>query len=136
MSHRTRFTGHGGLDSLACSAEASSGTILFGGYDFNQVIGNIQLLDMLPDDDGVHREYLSQWTYLALTNNIDLGNAPIKICESGFQAPALFDSGTTLTYIPGSQLNSLSSYLNIDNYQIPCDVRTWARWSTVRLRLA
>ncbi|KAH9826953.1 acid protease [Teratosphaeria destructans] len=111
------------LDDL----QASTGTILFGGYDTGKFDGNLTILEIQEDPDyGVIDGFYVAFTSLTFTNS----TKSIALTSEGLSEglPALLDSGTSLTYVPTEMYTELANhfgaYTNDSNQQVlvPCDI--------------
>ncbi|EPS38171.1 hypothetical protein H072_8098 [Dactylellina haptotyla CBS 200.50] len=80
--------------------DAATGNILFGGYDTAKFDGDLALLKIQPDENGVVSSFIVAWTGFSITTEND---GEVQLTTSNFAQPAYLDSGTTLTVLP-SQL--------------------------------
>ncbi|KAF2768167.1 acid protease [Teratosphaeria nubilosa] len=111
------------LDDL----QASTGTILFGGYDTGKFDGNLTILEVQEDPGyNVIDSFYVAFTSLTFTN----ATKSIALMSEGLSEglQALLDSGTSLTYIPTEMYTELANhfgaYTNETNQQVlvPCDL--------------
>lgn len=93
------------------SPSATSGSVIFGGYDTNKVTGNFPTLPVTS----------SRELSIALASVVANGKTiPVA-------GPALLDSGTTLTYLPTTAFNAVGTALggtynsNLEAYTISCN---------------
>ncbi|KAK4938437.1 hypothetical protein LTR66_015095 [Elasticomyces elasticus] len=93
------------LDDLA----ANTGTILFGGVDTSKYVGSLISLPIQTDgNSGLKTSFTVAWTGLSLSGegqNVDLAPSSAQ--------PAIFDSGTTLTYLPDDIANQIFNALGV-----------------------
>ncbi|KAK3367628.1 aspartic peptidase domain-containing protein [Podospora didyma] len=78
--------------------ESATGTILFGGLDTEKFTGTLKSLPLIPDKTtNTTREFVVNLTSVAVANKDRTITA-----SNPAAVPVLLDSGTTLTYLPGS----------------------------------
>ncbi|CAJ2510049.1 Uu.00g059490.m01.CDS01 [Anthostomella pinea] len=82
--------------------DANEGSILFGGVDTAKYTGSLQTLP-IQADNGVHSEFL-----ITLTS-VQLGDTAIATDEA---LAVLLDSGSSLTYLPDTMVESIYEQLN------------------------
>ena len=101
------------LDDL----EADTGTVLFGGYDSDKYTGDLVALEIQPDaQSGNITSMTVVWSSLSVT---DPNSGTTFLTSDGFAAPAVLDSGTTLTTLPQDMYDSLAEFagaVNSDTY--------------------
>jgi len=88
--------------------DANTGTILFGGVDTHQYHGELQTLP-IQREDGQYLEFIIALTGLSRTSSSDstphaYGPLPIAV---------LLDSGSSLSYLPDSLVNSIYNDLKV-----------------------
>ena len=88
--------------------DANTGTILFGGVDTDQFHGQLQTLP-IQQEDGQYSEFIIALTGLSRTSSSDsnphaYGPLPIAV---------LLDSGSSLSYLPDSLVNSIYEDLKV-----------------------
>ena len=114
------------LDDL----EASTGSIIFGGLDSDKFHGNLLELPIIPttlsNGTKAYSAFSVDMTGFSLTGQ--QGNTT-SFTTSAFQASAILDSGTTLTYVPDTLANNLYNLLNAyqdgnGNVYVDCNLRT------------
>ena len=93
--------------------DSPSGTILFGGYDTAKFSGNLIALQIQPD---LHSNTITSmtvaWTSLSLTDPI---TGTQLLTYPTFIAPAILDSGTTLTGLPTALYAQLAAFAGVVN---------------------
>lgn len=110
------------------SAASSTGSILFGGYDSDKFTGELTTLDIQPDaSSGNITSMTVAWTALALN---DPTNGTTLLTPDGFAAPAVLDSGTTLTILPADIANAvftLAGAVPSDQFGplVPCNLSSY-----------
>ena len=110
------------FNSPKCSATnlvltaASSGEIIFGGYDPTKYSGD--LVD-LPIVQGSGNGFYVTWQSLSIT---DSSGTTTQITDSSLPAAALLDSGNSLIRIPSSFYAQVASYFNVTNNAIDCGI--------------
>jgi hypothetical protein len=87
-----------------------SGSILFGGIDTDKFIGPLEILPIYKPQGGNYSSFEVNFTSLAVTftNGTQL-SLPATILEH--PAPAVLDSGTTLSYLPDEMTQPIYSAL-------------------------
>ena len=93
--------------------ESSTGTILFGGYDHDKYIGDLNTLPIQPSGktNKVDTMFV-EWTSLCIhTPGFDLSITP----PNNFSANAVLDSGTTLTGLPTCIFSDVATYFGAAN---------------------
>ncbi|KAJ9647492.1 hypothetical protein H2204_000121 [Knufia peltigerae] len=101
------------LDDLA----ASTGTILFGGYDPSKFQGSLTMMPTLPDptkSDGVISSFLVSMISLGAMYN----GKTTTFTSSTFNGAALLDSGTTNIFVPSAIYAELANYFGADENQV------------------
>lgn len=110
--------------------DSLTGAILFGGVDTSKYNGDLIALPMVgfnPNDFGEVNELAIEMTSVGIT---DANGEMTTISDSDFIAPALLDSGTTITYLPSSLaqpiLEAAGAVMdpNIFTPQVPCNLST------------
>lgn len=90
---------------------SDSGTVLFGGYDTEKYSGSLSVLQIQPDSQsGNITSFTVAWTSLSVT---DPSSGTTALTGSSFAAPAVLDSGTTLTGIPTDLYNQLKQFSGV-----------------------
>ncbi|MCJ1244538.1 hypothetical protein MMC30_001736 [Trapelia coarctata] len=90
---------------------SSSGTILFGGYDTAKFTGDLTALQIQPDSQSGNITSMTvAWTSLSLT---DPSSGTTTLTTSDFIAPAILDSGTTLTGLPTALYEPLAAFAGV-----------------------
>jgi len=84
-----------------------SGTILFGGIDTDKFIGPLNHLDILKTTRGQYTAFAVAMSSLTVTNSKGQTNS------AGAAIPAILDSGTTLSYLPGDMTTNVFTSLNV-----------------------
>jgi len=111
------------LDDL----EASTGAILFGGYDTAKYTGDLTLLDIQPDaETGTLSTFTVVWSLLAVTD----ASGTTTVSGADFPLPAVLDSGTTLTIVPSDIFDELANYFGAEQNEeygplVDCNISTW-----------
>lgn len=106
------------------SAEAQSGSILFGAIDHAKYSGNLATLDIVKiDDSGASTD--SAVAFFVDLNGISSGDSNHLVTDS---YPALLDSGTTLIYAPKSVATKIGETYgkyesSIGGYVTSCDTQ-------------
>lgn len=92
------------------SSDASRGTILFGGIDHAKYSGDLQLLPVINTlrDYGYNSPIRLEITLSGITIPTDNDNTAVITTVT---APALLDSGTTLSYVPDAVLIKIGEAL-------------------------
>ena len=90
------------------STEASTGTILFGGYDTTKFSGSLTTLPIVPNDGG-YNVLQVDWSSLSLTDQ----SGTTTYTADGFSETSTLDSGTTLSKVPSDVFASLIQYFNL-----------------------
>jgi hypothetical protein len=90
------------------STEASTGTILFGGYDKSKYTGDLATLPIVPNGD-VYDVLQVDWSSLSLTDQ----SGTTTYTADGFSETVVLDSGTSITRVPSDAFASLSQYFNL-----------------------
>ncbi|KAK4102275.1 acid protease, partial [Parathielavia hyrcaniae] len=87
-----------------------SGSILFGGIDTDKFIGPLEILPLHKPPGGEYSSFEVNFTSVAIsyTNGTRL-SIPTAILD--YPAPAVLDSGTTLSYLPDEMAQSIYSAL-------------------------
>ena len=112
------------LDDL----EASTGSIIFGGYDTDKYHGTLYQLPIVQEGaqngSNLYVEFGVTQTGLSITNQSGITTT---ITNSTYSTPAILDSGTALAYLPGdltadivSALNGLDDTANSGNIYVDC----------------
>ncbi|KAL1959964.1 hypothetical protein VTO42DRAFT_632 [Malbranchea cinnamomea] len=105
--------------------EANTGEILFGGVNAAKFHGTLQTLPIIRGQDGIYRELSIAMTGLALNDSGSIR----QFGRRAFPIPALLDTGSTLTYLPGSIVEEIFDVFDVEYDEnfgagfIPCD---WA----------
>jgi hypothetical protein len=108
------------------SAEASTGTILFGGYDRSKYSGDLATLPIVPNGD-VYSVLQVDWSSLSLTDQ----SGTTTYTADGFSETVILDSGTTITRVPSDVFASLNQYFNLQaesasdgstTYYVDCNI--------------
>ncbi|KAH9838911.1 Aspartic peptidase, putative yapsin [Teratosphaeria destructans] len=109
------------LDDL----EASTGTILFGGYDTSKYSGNLTALPIQTDSQTETVDSFSVvWSLLGVTDS----SGTTAIGGSALPVAAVLDSGTTLTVVPKGIFTELAQYFGASysrsagGYFVPCNL--------------
>ena len=112
------------LDDL----EASTGTVLFGGYDTAKFHEPLTVLDIQVDSQsGIIDSFTVVWSFLGVTDS----KGTTLVNTGSFPLPAVLDSGTTLTVVPAGIFQQLATYFNATNeganegYLVPCSNANW-----------
>ena len=87
--------------------DSPTGTILFGGYDTSEYLGELALLPVQPGRTGAYTDLRVSWSGLTLTD--DAGTYSLRDSASSPQ-PAILDSGSSLTYLPAALFEQLAAY--------------------------
>ncbi|KAK4137042.1 acid protease [Trichocladium antarcticum] len=87
-----------------------SGTILFGGIDTDKFIGPLQILPLHRPDGGNYSSFEVNFTSVSVTytNGTRL---EVHTAMLDHPAPAVLDSGTTLSYLPDQMATALNTAL-------------------------
>lgn len=112
------------LDDL----EASTGSIIFGGYDTDKYHGTLYQLPIVQEaaqnGSNLYVEFGVTQTGFSITNQSGITTT---ITNSTYSTPAILDSGTALAYLPGdltadivSALNGLDDTANSGNIYVDC----------------
>lgn len=103
--------------------EASTGSILFGGVNTEKFIGELATLP-IQRENGQYVEFIIALTGLALSN----GSTSNTYRSDSLPAAVLLDSGSSLTYLPDSLVQSIYNDLEV-NYDsssgtgyVPCSM--------------
>ncbi|KXX78335.1 putative aspartic-type endopeptidase opsB [Madurella mycetomatis] len=81
-------------------ASAQSGTILFGGIDTEKFIGELQSIDVIPNNQtGLYDHFTVALTSVTATSDSGITNL---LASDSSPIEIILDSGTTLTYLPES----------------------------------
>lgn len=99
------------------SSAASTGTILFGGYDPSKFQGSLTTMPTLPDptkSDGVISSFLVSMISLGAMYN----GKTTTFTSSTFNGAALLDSGTTNIFVPSAIYAELANYFGADENQV------------------
>ena len=87
--------------------------MLFGGYDTEKYTGDLSVLQIQPDSQsGNITSFTVAWTSLSVT---DPSSGTTTLTTDSFAAPAVLDSGTTLTGLPTDLYNQLAQYSDVVN---------------------
>lgn len=88
--------------------DSTSGSVLFGGVDTSKFSGNLAILKTIPPENQTKpREFLVTLDSVDVSVNGKNTNALDKTRQ------VMFDSGSTLTYLPGESYNTLMSALGL-----------------------
>ena len=88
-----------------------SGSILFGGIDTDKFIGPLHVLPLYKAPGGTYSSFEVNFTNVAVTyNNGTELTIPTSILS--YHAPAVLDSGTTLTYLPDEMAQPIFTALS------------------------
>jgi hypothetical protein len=90
------------------STEASTGTILFGGYEKSKYSGDLATLPIVPNGD-VYNVLQVDWSSLSLTDH----SGTTTYTADGFSETVVLDSGTTITRVPSDAFASFIQYFNL-----------------------
>ena len=111
--------------SLCVFLEASTGTILFGGYDSSKYTGNLATLPIIPNANGVYDALEVTLSSVALTDD----SGTTTYTADGFSESVLLDSGTSLASVPSDVFSSLIQYFDLQpagsgssRYLVNCDI--------------
>jgi Eukaryotic aspartyl protease len=108
------------------STEASTGTILFGGYDTTKFSGSLTTLPIVPNG-AVYNLLQVDWSSLSLTDQ----SGTTTYTADGFSETVILDSGTTVSKVPSDVFASLSQYFNLQaqsesdgstGYYVDCNI--------------
>ncbi|KAF3914560.1 Candidapepsin-1 [Orbilia brochopaga] len=105
--------------------DSATGTILFGGYDTAKFDGDLSLLDIQPDQNGIISGFIVAWTNFSITTE---QNGEVGLVNDGFDLPVFLDSGTTLTYLPEQLAEQILEAADAvydrgsDIYYVQCDL--------------
>ncbi|KAM9894739.1 hypothetical protein OXX69_011270 [Metschnikowia pulcherrima] len=108
------------------SADAQSGSVLFGAVDHAKYSGQLQTV---PVVNRYSEYYDNPLRFDIVLDSITLENSSQNVTVSTSHIPALLDSGTTLTYLPTDFLYSLVSSLGgwysfSGYYRVSCSYNT------------
>jgi Eukaryotic aspartyl protease len=114
------------LDDL----EASTGSIIFGGYDTNKYQGELFQLPIVQEAAGngsnLYAEFGVVQDSFSITNQSGIKQT---ITNSSYSTPAILDSGTALVYLPGDltadiveALNGVDDTANTGNIYVDCSL--------------
>jgi len=102
------------LDDL----EASTGTILFGGYDSSHYSGELATLPLLAVD-GVTSQFVVELTSIGITDS----TGSTTLTDSSFDYAGLMDSGTTYIHVPTDIYTPLATYFGANSDRtIDCSI--------------
>jgi hypothetical protein len=106
------------LDDLA----ASMGTILFGGIDTDKYTGKLLSVPIVPNPDGVFRDFTVVLTAVGATGSDGSG----LITSADYSLGVILDSGTSITYLPSNVVSVIYSLLEaagavFEGYYVSCD---------------
>jgi hypothetical protein len=107
------------------SYDDNSGSILFGGIDPSRYTGELLALPLSTDPNGDYTEFRVALTQLSIRD----GKSTRALTLPSFSAPALLDSGTSLSYLPqdvsDAILEGLGATLDEDSgwSYVPCAYR-------------
>jgi hypothetical protein len=94
--------------------EASTGSIIFGGLDSDKYSGSLLQVPIVAeqgqDGSSVYAEFAVALTGFSYTSQ---AGSTTSLTTASYQAPAILDSGTTLTYLPGLLVETLYKDLNV-----------------------
>lgn len=111
-------------DTKLLSTDASTGTILFGGYDRAKYHGNLTHLKIQADiESGTFNTMTVAWTSLSVTNP----NGINYLTPLNFSSLAILDAGTTFTGVPTALFAQLAAYFDVVQnetygYLVRCNV--------------
>jgi hypothetical protein len=114
------------LDDL----EASTGSIIFGGLDSDKYHGSLLQIPIIPDtlDNGtkVYDEFAVALTGFGITSQ---SGTTTNFTTTGYEEPAILDSGTTVTFLPDrlvelliQDINGYDDTQNSGNIFVNCDM--------------
>lgn len=109
--------------------ESTTGNVLFGGIDTAKFVGTLKVIPVRPDiRTNTIRSFTVYLTGLSVTD--DSGSAS-ALTNSSFTLPVILDSGTTISYLPQSILDSIVNAIGGFDDQdrsgytfVDCDWRT------------
>ncbi|KAK1763551.1 aspartic peptidase domain-containing protein [Phialemonium atrogriseum] len=114
-----QFVNQGLISSRAYSLwlndrRSDAGTILFGGIDKEKFIGPLNIVPVLPSDDGTedgtYATFAVAFSSLKVASNGTSGAVPFA---NNDPIAAVLDTGTTLSYIPDSMAAAIYSDLGV-----------------------
>lgn len=98
-------------------ARAGAGEIIFGGVDPTKYTGDLVAFQIIPDEDGTYHDISIPLTDISF----EINGTASPLTTEDFAAPALIDSGNSLTNLPGPVFEELRAGLGIsDGGLIPC----------------
>ena len=104
--------------------DASSGSIIFGGYDSSKWSGDLVTLPIVYYTDDTPRLQVT-WTYLSVT---DESGTTTTLSASDLSYPVTLDTGYTATVLPVDMFKYLYTLLGASgpdsnsNYFVPCEL--------------
>jgi len=107
----------------------SSGSILFGGVDLNKFTPPLYTLPINPNLSGSFTRFWISLTGLGIT--VPGSTSPVSIGSTSFPLSVIFDTGTTVSYLPTAIVAALAKALHIASgpdaqglYTVPCSLRS------------
>lgn len=107
------------------AADATHGSILFGGIDTRKFIGDLSTLPLQPRRTGIIDSFTVALTGIAVGTPDDMDS----LTTDQFAIPVLLDSGTTLTYLPDQLVENLvdlmggyDDLIETGNIWVDCDL--------------
>ncbi|KAK3298497.1 aspartic peptidase domain-containing protein [Chaetomium fimeti] len=88
-----------------------AGSLLFGGIDTDKFIGPLEILPLYKPPDGNYSSFEVNFTSVALTHT-NGSHHTIPTSTLDHPAPAVLDSGTTLTYLPDDMAQPIHAALH------------------------
>jgi hypothetical protein len=98
-----------------------TGVIIFGGVDTTKYTGDLVALQILPNE-GASSDFSRYSEFnVALTGiSVEDEDGTRLLTGPDFAAPALLDSGTTMTYLPTGVFNAITSGFGVSEEFVPC----------------
>ena len=94
--------------------ETDSGNILFGGIDTQKFIGELEILQLLPEDNASNKEIVHFNVQIDGFNVKTSGDAEFPSSSlDELNSLAILDSGSTISLLPDAQVQALWEHFNV-----------------------
>lgn len=115
------------MASTHITADAATGSIIFGGYDTKKYSDPITVLDVVPTNGSMIYALAVSWTFLGLSDT----NGTTLVSNSSFPLEGILDSSKAFVEVPVQIFQPIADYFGAsynpkaDMYGVDCSVADW-----------